>query len=290
MARPPKPLERDAFGALYLGSLIRHYRQERGLSLAEFAERVERHPDAISKIETNGALPSPDLLDRMAHELDIPNAEIRFAPHHPKLGDVTWGSSSESNQSAPGISSYVGDRKLQVKLRLAEQDIKTLKAEIRQLQQLLPSSIRLTPLFPGEHRHGGWDQVFALPIDSVATLSVGKDVWSSDSYARDLSRQDSRRDSPSSLELRRQLAMRSWNKNSAEWLDAQIALGEALGRESTSTAQFEEARSILMQVRSRAQERGDGDRLRRASDLLTALAHWQAYENESDRESTSLSD
>lgn len=90
--RPEKPLERTDTGELPLGSLIRKYRAEKGMSMKELAAQVGYHPHSLSGIETNAKNPSSVKLWNIAKSLEVPVEELLQAPVHPKAPVPFWKS------------------------------------------------------------------------------------------------------------------------------------------------------------------------------------------------------
>jgi transcriptional regulator with XRE-family HTH domain len=45
-----------------LGQRLRELRQEKGLTVREFADRIKKTPGYVSRIEARGEIPSPELL------------------------------------------------------------------------------------------------------------------------------------------------------------------------------------------------------------------------------------
>jgi transcriptional regulator with XRE-family HTH domain len=80
-----KPLEYTRDGELYVGSLIRELREEKGLSMKEAAARVGYGISGLSQIETNHAVPSEEKLLKIAELLDVPVADLKQAPEHPRI-------------------------------------------------------------------------------------------------------------------------------------------------------------------------------------------------------------
>ena len=56
---------------LQFGALVRHHRKRAGLSQAQLAEKVDRQPDAIQKLENGKSRPTFETLVRLARALDV---------------------------------------------------------------------------------------------------------------------------------------------------------------------------------------------------------------------------
>lgn len=84
--RPDNALEYAPDGSLYLGSAIRHIRQQKGLSLDELSKSVGyKQSAALSNIENNRASISGEKLIEIARALDVYDDELRSVPLHPRL-------------------------------------------------------------------------------------------------------------------------------------------------------------------------------------------------------------
>lgn len=59
-----------------VGINIRYWRQKRGLSQEEFAERAELHPTYVSGIETGKRNPTVKIIERVAAALDVNPGEL----------------------------------------------------------------------------------------------------------------------------------------------------------------------------------------------------------------------
>ena len=90
--RPEKPLERTDTRELTLGSLIRKYRAEKGMSMRELAAQVGYHPHSLSGIETNAKNPSSVKLWNIAKSLEVSFEELLQAPVHPRVPVPFWKS------------------------------------------------------------------------------------------------------------------------------------------------------------------------------------------------------
>jgi transcriptional regulator with XRE-family HTH domain len=80
-----KPPEHASTGELYIGSLIRKLRQEKGLQVEQAADLLGYNRASLSKIETNQAIPSEEKLQKMAALLEVPIEELKKAPEHPRI-------------------------------------------------------------------------------------------------------------------------------------------------------------------------------------------------------------
>ena len=58
------------------GHVLREFRHSRGLTVRQLADMVEKTPGYISRIEVRGEIPSPDLICRLAEELQVPADEL----------------------------------------------------------------------------------------------------------------------------------------------------------------------------------------------------------------------
>lgn len=68
-----------------LGQALRNLRKERGLTLAEVAERTDSHVGNLSRIERGLARPSLDLLYRLAEALGFSITDIFSVAEHKQL-------------------------------------------------------------------------------------------------------------------------------------------------------------------------------------------------------------
>lgn len=63
-----------------LGMLVRKLRRERGLTLDHLAGRVPMSPSNLSRIELGSqGPPTEEVIERLAHALDVPSNELRSA-------------------------------------------------------------------------------------------------------------------------------------------------------------------------------------------------------------------
>jgi transcriptional regulator with XRE-family HTH domain len=63
-----------------LGDYLRELRQKLGYSVRQFASRLAVSPGYVSRIETRGEIPSPDLLLKIAELLKVdPDEVLRLA-------------------------------------------------------------------------------------------------------------------------------------------------------------------------------------------------------------------
>lgn len=70
-----------------LGHALRQLRKQKGLTLAELAEKTESYVGNLSRIERDMANPSLDLLYRLADALDYSMADIFLTSNHGNGGD-----------------------------------------------------------------------------------------------------------------------------------------------------------------------------------------------------------
>jgi len=72
-----------------LGDRIRELREEKDLSLREFAKRLDDvSPAHLSDIENNHRFPSASLLKMMAHALGVEADDLRKYDLRPPMGDL----------------------------------------------------------------------------------------------------------------------------------------------------------------------------------------------------------
>jgi transcriptional regulator with XRE-family HTH domain len=79
-----KPLEYTRDGELYVGSLIRKLRWEKGWQLKETAEKMGLTRAKLSQIETNHAVPTDEHLPKIAEVLGTTVEELKEAYQHPR--------------------------------------------------------------------------------------------------------------------------------------------------------------------------------------------------------------
>jgi transcriptional regulator with XRE-family HTH domain len=79
-----KPLEYTPTGELYVGSLLRKLRQEKGIDLKDAAEQMGIRRGKLSLIERNHGLPSENDLKKYAEMLDVSVDEFYKAYQHPR--------------------------------------------------------------------------------------------------------------------------------------------------------------------------------------------------------------
>jgi transcriptional regulator with XRE-family HTH domain len=82
--KAPQPPEFTETGEMYLGSLIRKLRLERGLDAADAAAQLGYAPTTLRRIETNNSFLSGGKLQQFAEVLEVPVEELAQAPMHPK--------------------------------------------------------------------------------------------------------------------------------------------------------------------------------------------------------------
>lgn len=58
------------------GAMLRYHRKRAGLSQAQLAERIDRQPNAIQRLENGEATPTFDTLERLADALSIDVREL----------------------------------------------------------------------------------------------------------------------------------------------------------------------------------------------------------------------
>ncbi len=75
---------------------IRRRRSELGLSQTELAERVGRTPTTIRRWEKGEAVPAPDVIDRLAHVLEVDSGSLGGADDPSREGP-------EASPSPPGV-------------------------------------------------------------------------------------------------------------------------------------------------------------------------------------------
>ncbi|MDX1692030.1 MAG: helix-turn-helix domain-containing protein, partial [Acidimicrobiia bacterium] len=68
--------DRTAFDPLVFGRRLRHHRNERGLTLAQLGERVDRRASYLSMVENGKREPKLSLVDALAAALDVPTADL----------------------------------------------------------------------------------------------------------------------------------------------------------------------------------------------------------------------
>ena len=72
-----------------LGTRIRELREERDLSLREFAKKLDAtSPAHVSDIELGRRFPSDDLLAKMAKILAVPLSELKSLDLRPRMEDL----------------------------------------------------------------------------------------------------------------------------------------------------------------------------------------------------------
>jgi transcriptional regulator with XRE-family HTH domain len=59
-----------------LGQRLRELREQRGLTVRQFADRIKKTPGYVSRIEARGEIPSPELLCEIAGVYDIAPEEL----------------------------------------------------------------------------------------------------------------------------------------------------------------------------------------------------------------------
>jgi ribosome-binding protein aMBF1 (putative translation factor) len=80
-----KPPERTSAGDLYVGSLIRVLREDKGLSLSEAAAQLGYQRSKLSMLETNTSKLSAKKRREIAELLGVPVTELEKAPVHPRV-------------------------------------------------------------------------------------------------------------------------------------------------------------------------------------------------------------
>lgn len=71
-----------------LGGRIRELREQRDLSLREFAKRVGHSAPFLSDVELGRRFPSPEVLAKMAHALGVPVTELQAHDTRAPLEDL----------------------------------------------------------------------------------------------------------------------------------------------------------------------------------------------------------
>ena len=92
-----------------LGQNIRDKRLALGLKVYELAQKVEVNPVYITQIEKHGKLPSPSIIERIEHALQIELKTKYFAEKLHKLN-----LSDYSSLSAPGTDSSLNSKELKL--------------------------------------------------------------------------------------------------------------------------------------------------------------------------------
>ena len=64
------------FDPLIFGKRLRHYRRVRGLTLAQLGDRVGKQASFLSMLESGKREPRPQLVDQLAHALDVRAADL----------------------------------------------------------------------------------------------------------------------------------------------------------------------------------------------------------------------
>ena len=67
-----------------LAKNIKRYRQKRGITLSELAERSNISTNFIGMIEQKRKFPTPEVLDRIADALEIDTTELFMSPASPQ--------------------------------------------------------------------------------------------------------------------------------------------------------------------------------------------------------------
>jgi transcriptional regulator with XRE-family HTH domain len=78
--RPPKPLDRDASGAAYLGADLRSRRQERDLTQQALADLVGYTPQHISEVERAKTWPTPSFIATCDQTLEAQGRLLALLP------------------------------------------------------------------------------------------------------------------------------------------------------------------------------------------------------------------